>query len=101
MTKIIGRTRNTNDTVDISSAVAVNSSTAVVLDIAREKRIFFSVTADRDIWIRFRIANSDNNKDGIPIPRNGYWEMPTDAVYTGEISAMTETGSGVINVVAY
>jgi len=95
-----GRSSNTNDESDVSGAIALNTATAVTIAAANEDRIFFHVDNDdntQGFWVRLYPAAQDDLKVGIFITgKNGNssaWEMPTDNVYTGEISAIAAQGS--------
>jgi len=112
--KTIGRNRNTTDTAT-SSPVALNSSTAVKLADANPNRIFFNVTinggsSDERIFIKLQAASIDNVKTGIWIGRSldedgSYfkvdWEMSPDNIYTGEISAIMDSGSHTVHFTEY
>ena len=95
MAKKIGRTRNINDTPNLSVAIALNSTTSTTIQAANEKRTFFCLSNDGNnkIYLKLQPASTDNDKKGIPIPKNGYWEMPMDSIYPGEISAISDTGT--------
>ena len=100
----IGKNRNTNDESNTSN-FSLNVSTATKIKDAGGDFIFFSVTnfSNREIWIKLQPAATDNLPNGIEVPRNGgYWEMPADNVYIGEISAISDSGNGKnISVVTY
>ena len=114
MTTFKERTTNTNDTATISS-VALNSSTSVKLVDANPNRLFFNVTidwssSDNSIYIKLKAASIDNNKVWIWIWRRldedwSYfkvdWEMPTDNIYTGEISAIMSSWTHTVHVTEY
>jgi len=83
--------------------IAVNSSTSVVVKAASTGFIHFSVsneTEDR-VWIKLQAAATDNDKKGIMLEKGDYWEMPTDSLYTGEISAISDSVSTSISTTLY
>lgn len=106
--RIIGRNSNTNDT-SIVTSVSINSTTAVVLAPSNPDRVFFNVSldagiTDKDVFIRLYPAALDNSKRGILLARRSssndaffwpIWQMPTDSIYTGEISAILGAGSAI------
>lgn len=107
MAKTIGRNINFNDTATLSSAIALNSTTSTKIGdsvvLPSQLRIFFSVSnnSNKDIWIKMQADSVDNDKKGIFVPRNGYWEIPMDNVYHGEISAIADSGSPSIYITEY
>lgn len=114
MGKTIWRNINTTDSAT-SQAIALNSSTAVKIADANDHRIFFNVTidwssGDESIYIKLQAASVDNNKTWIWIGRRldedwSYfkvdWEMPTDNIYTWEISAIMSSGTHTVHVTEY
>lgn len=93
MAKTIGRNTNVNDTGALSSAITLNSSTSVKIQDAAADRIYFIVTTPGSpaFWVKLQAASVDNDKDGIFVPAGqGFWEMPVDSIYTGEISAIAD-----------
>ena len=101
--KTIGRNLNTTDTATLGSAVALNSSTSIKLVDSLSDRIFFSLsnTTNKDVWLKLQAANIDNDAKGIYVPRGGYWEMPADNIYTGEISAIAVSGTPSVYITEY
>ena len=99
----IGRNINTHDTAVLSAAIALNSSTSTTVQASNDDRLFFSFSnADnRDVWLKLQAATTDNDMKGIFVPRNGYWEMPTDNTYTGEISAIAVSGTPDVYTTEY
>lgn len=103
MVKTIGRNTNRNDTAVLSSAIALNATTSTTIASADSSRIFASVSNEgpQTVWIKLQAASVDNDKKGIRLPREGTWEMPMDNIYTGEISAIADTGTPNIFVTDY
>jgi len=105
MTRDIQRAINSNDE-SVPSEITLNSSTSTIISTAkigidkRPERInfIFSNTSSKLVWLKFQAASIDNNKTGIAVfPRTNY-EMSTDNIYKGEISAIADSGSPVVNV---
>ena len=101
-----------NDT-STTSTVAVNAVVAVTIFAANPDRIGFSVgltggSSTTDCHIRYYPASTDNIAQGAAmLTRSGSankslflenFQMTPGAIYTGEISAITE--SGVVSIVA-
>ena len=105
--KTIGKNRNTTDKA-FTPQITLNATTATKVSSANTKRIFFEVNnneANKDFWLRLYPADKDNLKRGIFITsKTGsrlFWCMPSDNIYTGEISAISDTGGPVAYVTEY
>lgn len=99
MVLLTQRTKNTNSVASVPSAIGL-SATAAVLAVENPKRIFFhsnNSDSNQGYWIRLYPAAQDNLKRGIFVSgRNGpkpWWEMKSDNLYTGEISAVADVGT--------
>jgi len=97
MSSMIESTSNFNDEATVAS-VTLNSTTAVTVLAANQKRIYFDVNNDdsaNGFWLRFYPASQDDIKHGIfitgKIGRRPFFEMKRDNIYTGEISAIAVT----------
>lgn len=105
MTKTVGRNTNVNDTAILSDAIALNASTSVTLSAGGTvlPRVFFAVSnnTNKEVWIKLQAASVDDDKKGIFLPRNSYWEMIADSLYTGEISAIANSGTPDVYVTEY
>ena len=111
MALLIGRNRNTNDEASVST-ILVDSVTPVVISPANERRIHLRVdiapgTTDRVVFIRAYPAVQDAIKQGELIVRriSGnddldqlHWLMLNDNIYTGEVSAICDTGTTEVYV---
>jgi len=96
MTIMTGRNVNSNDTAELSDAIATNTSTAVTVTLANDNRLFFCVNNDdtnQGVWIKLQAASVDDDKKGIFIPKKSFWQMPVDNIYIGEISAVADNGT--------
>ena len=104
---------NTHDEATLSDAITVGG-TSVVIAEANPNRLFFHVhnfDGNEAIWIKLQAASVDNDKKGIFIEKNGaeeesaaarsFWEMATDNVYTGEISAIAVSGTPTVYITEY
>jgi hypothetical protein len=103
MPKFIQRTTNTNDSTTASVAIALNATTTVKIQDSNLNRIFFALSnnSSQDVWLKLQAASVDNDKVGIFLPKKSYWEMPTDNIYTGEISAIADIGTPNVYVLEY
>ena len=114
MTLLIGRNRNTNTEANVTE-INISSISPTVICPVNPRRVFFRVdlesgTNQRNVYIRLYPAIQDNDKKGIVIGRriagngsyfNLFWEMPRDSIYTGEISAISESSNINIYVTEY
>jgi len=102
------RTINTNDEATVT-AIPLNSSTSTVIAAANLGRVFFHVNngvePDKACWIKLHAASVDDTKHGIVVHEGqkgvGGWEMPTDNIYTGEISAIAQDTPCTVYVTEY
>lgn len=92
-----GRNENNSDSGTLSS-FALNSSTSVKIRDAGNNFIFWSISNNnnQDMWLKLQSAATDNDKKGILVPKDSYWEMNTDNLYTGEISAIMASGNKTV-----
>lgn len=103
-----GRNRNANDVASISSGTTLNSTTSVVIAVANPDRIAFHVNnnfSDKACWVKLQTAATDNDKKGIFLNEkekgSTEWDMPADNIYTGEISAIADSGNPVVYITEY
>ena len=110
----IGRNVNSNDVATVTT-YEINSVTATVISVSKLRRIVFSACLDSDItsvdvYIRLYPAAADNLKRGEVLTRDTFgnsslfrpsWAMTPDNIYTGEISAISLSGSVFIHVTEY
>lgn len=107
--KTIGRNSNINDgtvvstPVTLSSAITLNSTTSVKIADALDDRIIFifSNPSGNQVWLKFQPTATDNDKKGIVVFGRSVYEMPIDNIYTGEISAIAQTGTPDVYVTEY
>jgi len=102
MAKTIGRNTNVNDTATIDT-VTLNSSTSVKVADALADRIYVSVSNEGPgtAFIKLQAASVDNTKKGEVLENGETWWMPTDNMYTGEISAIGRNTSPVVHITEY
>lgn len=104
----IESTRNTNDAALVSGAILLDAVTSVKIAEANPDRIFFCVNNDdgvQAVFIKLQAASIDNATKGIFLTRKTgshiAWQMPSDNIYTGEISAIAVAGTPSIFVTEY
>lgn len=103
MTKKIGRNINTNDTATLSSAISLNATTSTIVISANARRIGLTISneSSKQIWLKFQTAATDDDKKGIVLFARSIYEMIPDNIYTGEISAIAESGTPEIFITEY
>ena len=96
------------DDATIGAAINVGNMASVKIAEANPARRFLYVHANGDskpVWIKLQSAAADNDKKGIWVERkagvNPFWQMPTDNIYTGEISAIADSVSVDVFVTEY
>lgn len=104
----VKRIPHKSDTAFLSNAIAIGGNSSVKIADANANRKFFSVCTDGDnqaVWIKLQPASTDDVKKGIWIEAKigaiNYWEMLTDNIYTGEISAISNGGNVNVYVTEY
>ena len=108
MVQLIAGNINTNDTATVGNGVTLNATTSTVIATANPNRIYFYVDnnfSDKACFIKLQAASVDNDKKGIFLNEkekgDTRWEMPPDNIYTGEISAIADSGSPTVFVTEY
>lgn len=106
----IGSNRNTNEIANVKSPIATNATTSVKIADANPNRLFFHVNNDSElerVWIKLQPAADDNDKKGIMLSKRNdgigtnSWEMPVGEKYTGEICAISDSGTPNVYVTEY
>lgn len=86
------RIRNTNDVAAITDENEITVNVAVLAASANPDRMYFAITTlVRGAFVRFIPTATDNAiRKGIPLVAGLTYEMPTDNIYTGEISIINK-----------
>ena len=114
MDSLRGRNRNTATEASVTT-VEVNENTASVVAVANPARIHITInldggTAEEEVFVRFYPAGDDDLKKGLVIKRkiigatsinDPRVSMDGDNVYTGEISAISESGTFDVHVTEF
>ncbi len=96
------RSSTPTDVTTIVDKIDVSSSTSTLLLAANRGRIYIAIsTQEQPIWLKLQAASVDNDKKGIFIPRNFTYELHPDVIYTGEVSAITDTGTAEVYVTEF
>ena len=91
--KTIGRNTNKTD-IAVLDSVSVGSGASVKVVDANEARIGLVISNPNNqaCWIKEQSASIDNDKKGYYVIPGGKYIMPTDNIYTGEVSAIFASG---------
>lgn len=83
-----GRNANTNDEATVDDEVEITGNVAVSAVPVNVARIYVAISIlSEDAFVRFIPAATDNStRKGVFVPKNSTYELPTDNMYTGEIS---------------
>lgn len=88
----------------LSSAIALNASTSTTVAAANTERLFiaiFNSSTSEDIWIKLQAASVDNDAKGIFVGGEGLYVITSPYLYTGEISAISDSGTPSVYVTEY
>lgn len=106
-----GSNLNTDDEAIVADGVELNPDTSVVISPANDKRTFIHIDSNdsnNSCWIKFQPAATDDDKKGIffsksnsPGPGSTTFTMKEGTVYTGEISAISDTGNPIVYVTEF
>lgn len=90
--KTIGRNTNQSDFAEVTDVVEVTVNTAVSVAPIDKDRIYFSISiTSKDAYIRFMPATTQpSERKGIYLKKDQIYEMPTDNIYTGEVSIINK-----------
>ena len=103
MGKTIGRNTNTNDAATLSPAIGLNITTSTKIADANSDRIFLSVSnpSNQGVFVKLQAASVDDLTKGIYVAARDVWHMPTDNIYTGEVSAKSSVDEPDVYVTEY
>jgi len=95
---------NFSITVSAPNRTTLNAATSTLIASLKDDRMFFRVVneGNQDVFIKLQAAATDNLKDSaIILEAGGFWEMPQNAIYTGEISAIAAANGPAVVVTEY
>lgn len=100
---LLRRNFNQKSSATLSSGITVNTTSVVAKTTNTDRRYLAISAAGNDIFIKLQTAATDNDSKGIRLASGMTWEMPTDAIYTGEVSCIKDGGgpSATIFVTEY
>ena len=87
---LLRRNFNQKSSATLSSGITI-STTSVVAKTANTDRRYLSISVTgNDVFIKLQTAATDDDSKGITVGDGETWIMPTDAIYTGEVSAIKD-----------
>ena len=87
---LLRRNFNQKSSATLSSGITI-STTSIVAKTANTDRRHLSISVTvNDIFIKLQTAATDDDSKGITVADGETWIMPTDAIYTGEVSAIKD-----------
>lgn len=103
------------DSVATTTTVEINDATATTLVASRPTRIYLAISmnggsAEELVFLRFYAAATDNIKKGIILKRkvigatsvnDTLFIMDSNSMYTGEISAISESGTFDVHITEF
>ncbi len=100
---LLRRNFNQKSSATLSSGITI-LTTSVIAKVANTDRRYLAISVTvNDVFIKLQAASVDDDTKGETVPAGETWRMPTDAIYTGEVSAIKD-GAGqdpVIYVTEY
>ena len=104
----IGRNRNSNDVANVMDAIELNGNTTTVLLPENPSRIALHVNNNSEtkgVWIKLQPASVDDKQKGIWLAKKkeglSHWDMSPDNIYTGEVSAIADSGKPDVYATEY
>lgn len=89
---LLRRNFNQKSSATLSGGITV-STTSVVAKTANTDRRYLAISVvTNNVFIKLQTAATDNDTKGITVSAGETYEMPTDAIYTGEVSAIRDGG---------
>lgn len=93
------RPRNANDTAITPADISVGTTATTLLSANADRlHCIISNTSNKHIRLKFQAAVTDDLIEGPLVLSGTSWEMPTDNVYIGEISAILDSGAGTADI---
>ena len=87
---LLRRNFNQKSSATLSSGLTIGT-TSIVAKTANTDRRYLSISVTvNDVFIKLQTAATDNDSKGITLADGETWIMPTDAIYTGEVSAIKD-----------
>ena len=87
---LLRRNFNQKTSATLSSGITVGT-TSVIAKTANTDRRYLSISVvGNDVFVKLQTAATDNDSKGIMLANGLTWEMPTDAIYTGEVSCIKD-----------
>ena len=100
---LLRRNFNQKSSATLSADITV-STVSILAKSANTDRRYLSISVEtNDVFIKLQAVSVDDDEKGIAVGDGETWEMPTDAIYTGEVCAIKD-GVGpdaIIHVTEY
>lgn len=85
----------TTGATTLGSGIALSNTVSTTILAANSNRNYIAISVrTNDVWIKLQAASVDNNKKGIFLSKDFTYELHPKVVYTGEISAIIDPGTG-------
>lgn len=87
---LLRRNFNQKSATTLSSGITV-STTSVTAQAANTDRRYLAISATgNDVFVKLQAASDDDDSKGEMLPDGETWRMPTEAIYTGEVSCIKD-----------
>ena len=85
-----------------TAAIALTTTSSTTVLEQSDSRIYLCVSnasSTDAVFIKLQPASTDNDAKGIRLAPGEYWTMDGMAIYTGEVSAIAESGTPTVYAV--
>lgn len=85
---LLRRNFNQKSSATLSSGITIGTTSIVAKTANTDRRYLTVSVTSNDVFIKLQTAATDNDSKGIIVTDGETWVMSTDAIYTGEVSAI-------------
>ena len=87
---LLRRNFNQKSSATLSTGITIGI-TSVLAQAANTDRRYLAISVTgNDVFVKLQAVSVDDDSKGIMLSNGMTWEMPTDAIYTGEVCAIKD-----------
>ena len=87
---LLRRNFNQKSSATLSSGITVSTTSVIAKTSNTDRRYLAISVTGNDVFVKLQAASVDDDSKGIMLANGLTWEMPTDAIYTGEVSCIKD-----------
>ena len=87
---LLRRNFNQKSSATLSSGISINTTSVIAKTSNTDRRYLAISVTGNGVFVKLQAASVDNDEKGIMLANGMVWEMPTDAIYTGEVSCIKD-----------